>query len=75
MGRSEEAEDSWRRALRALDTLPRESEATEVLSLRARALLHLARLEEVTPIIAILMGRGYKQLDLMRLAREKGAIR
>lgn len=71
-GMAAEARESWQGAAARLEPLVRESRSPEYLVPWARTLLLLDRTDEARPIVADLGGRGYRERELVELAREKG---
>jgi len=71
-GRDSEAIEHWQEALDAIEPLARDTSNLLVLEARARALLHLGRLEEVAPLIASLDTRGYADSDFVAFCRRNG---
>ncbi len=71
-GREAEARERWRSAAALLQPLVRDSESLEYLAPWTRTLLLLDRTEEARPAVEDLIGRGYREPELLELAREKG---
>jgi eukaryotic-like serine/threonine-protein kinase len=72
-GRGADANAAWMLAYTTIDSLARARQLTDHLALQASALMHLDRLEEVRPIVAELLRRGYRRPSWMAVVREKHA--
>ncbi len=78
LGRSSEAEGSWRRAAELLSADAREPAGveSEVLETHAVALLSLGRVEEARPVVEKLRARGWLEgsagAELVELCRRYG---
>ena len=66
------ARSAWDRALAILDAAPLAAEQTDLLAVRASALLELGRVGEARPLVAELASRGYRRPSFVALARAKG---
>jgi tetratricopeptide (TPR) repeat protein len=64
------ARRSWERALELVAPLTARSDTLEYLTIHARALLLLGRLDEARPLVERVTTTGYRDLDLQRLALE-----
>jgi len=64
------ARDAWMRALTAVDSIARADPETEILAVRAAAMLELGRKDEAAPVVQELARRGYKRPTFVRLVQE-----
>lgn len=71
-GRESAAKVLWQRALDAIEPMARGSSNLLVLEARARALLHLGRIDEAAPLVASLDAFGYADSDFVAFCRQKG---
>jgi serine/threonine-protein kinase len=74
LGDAERARGAWMHALETIEPLAREERQTEFLAVWAAVLLHLERMDDAAPIVASLVERGYRDPELVVLARSKGAL-
>ena len=73
-GRNEQAVAAWTRAGGLVETMARDSSDWKVLDPRARALIHLGRLQEAAPIVDQLVANGYREKGFLDLCRQKGLL-
>ena len=71
-GRAADARSSWERALAIVGVAPPSGGQTDLLAVRATALLDLGRLDEARPPVATLTTRGYRRPSFVALARATG---
>ncbi len=74
-GRRADAEALWQSALEVIEPLAPGSTNLLVLEARARALLHLGRLDEAAPLLTSLGERGYADADFVAFCRRNGVRR
>jgi tetratricopeptide (TPR) repeat protein len=73
-GETEAAERRWREALALMAPVAAESQAVELRHLYALALLHLDRAEEARPVVERLLATGWRDPELLDLARRQGLL-
>jgi serine/threonine-protein kinase len=71
-GAKEEASAAWQQGLALGEALARQGNEPFLRDVRARLLLSLGRLDEARPLLAELLGMGYREPELIELCRERG---
>ncbi len=74
MGDADRSHASWSRAVEVIQPLARDSSDRRLLDPWARALTHLGRIREATPVVDKLESMGYKERTFMDLWEEKRQI-
>ena len=74
MGDAERSRASWSRAVEIIEPLARDSSDRRLLDSWARALTHLGRIREATPVVEKLESMGYRDRTFMELWEEKQKI-
>ncbi len=72
MGDTDEAVESWTRAVAVIAPLSAGSDVVEYLDTHAQALLYLGRVDEARPLAAKLLAKGWSDPDFLQLCREHG---
>ena len=73
-GSAEDARQARAHALESVDSAAQATRQTDLLALRATALLDLDRLDDARPVVRELLGRGYRRPSFVELARRKGVV-
>ena len=74
LGDADRSRASWSRAVEIIEPLARDSSDRGLLHSWARALTHLGRIREATPVVEKLESMGYRERTLMDLWQEKRQI-
>lgn len=73
-GRYATANEAWAEAVRLCEAIPARPRAPRTIDTQARALLHLGRLDQATPLVEQLAALGYRNREFVALCKEKGAF-
>ena len=74
MGDAEKSRASWSRAVEIIEPLARDSSDRRLLDPWARALTHLGRIREATPVVEKLESMGYRERTFVELWQEKRTV-
>jgi hypothetical protein len=73
-GRNAAANDTWKHALRIVESIQSRPRHPRAIDTHARTLLRLGWLDRATPLIEQLAALGYRNREFEALCREKGAF-